>query len=638
MHRSAPLPSEAGAAQRSTPAAAWPSAVVAACSIVLVDDEPLSSDALTHFLQGFGYGQITHLPGHLARPDTLRDLQPGVVLLDMELDAGRSMQVLAMLKADRMLRHVPVMGLSANADRPVRLTALQAGVADFLVKPVDGAELEFRLRNILTAKLQRDELAHTDALTGLPNRDAMLWRLDWAIKHAMRHKTVGAVLQVGLDRFEQINDALGPAVSDELLHALSQRLVQDLRDGDLVARRAAADPKVGTPPSPSASPSDHPPIEAPAEPSESERTLLARGNGAEFTVLLPHVARAEDAAVVARRLVRRIADVFEVGGHELFVGCRIGIAVFPVDSSDKDTILKQAGAAMRHARSEHGVSGAEFQFYSDRLNSQSLKRLGIERELRRALEHDELRVFLQPQVDLRTGQLYGAEALARWQHPERGLLGPYEFIPVAEQTGLIGKVGAWMIRSAVRQLAAWQSRKLALGHVSVNVSRLQLQSPRFGDEVADLLTKAGIEGRRLCLEITESAVIDSGEQVARNLAQLREFGVQIALDDFGTGYSSLTYLRQIRIDELKIDRSFVANCWRDKRLAAITDAILLIARGLDLRFVDGGVETTQELEFLRARRADAFQGYLFSKPIPVAEFEALLVDQTEDTVMAPFGA
>jgi diguanylate cyclase len=549
----------------------------------------------------------------LARIESLRSLQPGVILIDMGLQGDDAIGLIAQLKMDRMLRHVSVIALSASAERPVRLATLRAGACDFLVKPVDGAELESRLRNVLAAKLDRDELAHTDALTGLPNRDALVWRLEWAIKHACRQRTVGAVLQVGLDRLEQVNDALGPAGSDELLHALSQRLVKDLRDGDLVARR----------------PDEDEPGAAEAAPADHDRLLLARGNGAEFTVLLPHVARPEDAAVVARRIIGRVADGFQIAGHELFIACRVGIAVFPADSTDKNTILKQAGVAMRHARSEHAATGAEFQFYSASLNSQSLKRLGTERELRRALDQDELRIHLQPQVDVRSGRLCGAEALVRWQHPQRGLLGPFEFIPVAEQTGLIARVGGVVMRTAVRQLAEWRSRGLLLEQISVNVSSLQLKAPGFGPEVAELLRTAGLDGRLLCLEVTESAVIESGEQVTTNLGLLRELGVQIALDDFGTGYSSLTYLRQITIDELKIDRSFVANCWRDKRLAAITDAILVMARGLNLRVVAEGVETQQELDFLRLRGADAFQGYLYSKPVPIAEFETLLRRQAE---------
>jgi diguanylate cyclase len=569
---------------------------VLASRIVLVDDEPLNSEALTHFLMAAGYLRVTTLPGSGARVDLLREQQPDVIVLDMDLDDGRAMEVLAGVRNDRILRHVPVLALSSTGLHTQRLAALQAGALDYMVKPVDGIELQSRLHNILATKLHRDELAHTDALTGLPNREALLWRLDWAIKHAVRHHQAGAMLQIGLDRFDQLNDALGPAATDELLHAVSQRLVKHLREGDIVSRKSAS----------------------------ADGMLLARGSGAEFAVLLPLVAQPEDAALVAKRLVARLAEPFDLSGHEVVVHARVGIAVFPADSAEKDTIVKQAGVAMRHARNEHVATGAEFQFYSESLNTQSLRRLGLERELRLALERGEFRVYLQPQVRFEDDSLCGAEALVRWQHPERGLVGPFEFITLMERAGLIGKLGRWMMDASVRQLAAWRKQGLHLPQVSVNVSSLQLQSPHFGDEVAEVLRNHGVEGPALCLEITESAVLDCGSHVTNTLARLREIGVQLALDDFGTGYSSLTSLLQLSIDELKMDRSFVSRCHADAKVAAITEGILLMARRLKVKVMAEGVETQEERSFLHNRGADAFQGYFFAKPMPLDDFELLL--------------
>jgi diguanylate cyclase (GGDEF)-like protein len=500
------------------------------------------------------------------------------------------------MQADRMLRHVPVIVLTAQDDQASRLRALELGAADFLVKPIDATELDLRLRNTLASKAYRDQLAHTDHLTGLPNRESLLWRLDWALKHALRHGTVGAVLQLGLDRFKQVNDALGPAVGDELLHAVSQRLVAGLRDSDMVAHARA--PRA--------------------------TAMLSRGSGDEFTLLLPAVERVEDAAVVAQRMIERMAAPFAVAGHELFVSCRVGMAVFPGDSTDKDTVLKHAGVAMRYARHAGHMASSGFQFYSDQLNAQSLHRLSVERELHHALERDEFRLHYQAQVDVATGRICGAEALVRWQHPERGLLGPGEFIAVAEDAGLIGRLGNWVLREALRQLAQWRRGGLALPKMAVNVSSLQLQRAELCDDVRQALRDTGVHASGLCLELTESAIIDSGPLVTGTLESIKRLGVRLALDDFGTGYSSLTYLRRFPLDELKIDRSFVNDCDSEGNNSAITAAIIAMAHRLGLRVVAEGVETPQQLEFIRANGADAFQGYLFARPVSAAEFGAML--------------
>ena len=591
LHPQPPLPPTLAGAALWADAARAP----ADASIVVVDDEPLNTAALADFLRGAGYRRVLSLSASAATPQALRDEQPDLVLLELALNQADAFDVLRWMQADRLLRHVPVIVLTAQDELADRLRALELGAADFLVKPIDGTELALRVRNTLAAKAYRDQLAFTDQLTGLPNRESLLWRLDWAIKHALRHASVGAVLQIGLDRFKQVNDALGPALGDELLHAVSQRLVAGLRDSDMVARAHASRAPV----------------------------VLSRGGGDEFTVLLPVVDRAEDAAGVAKRLIERIAEPFTVAGHELFVSCRVGVVVFPADSADKDTVLQHAGVAMRHARDAGQMAGG-FQFYSDKLNAQSLHRLNLERELHHALERDELRLHYQAQVDAASGRLCGAEALVRWQHPRRGLLGPSEFIGVAEDSGLIVRLGDWVLREALRQLAQWRCGGLLLAQVSVNVSSLQLQRAGLCDDVREALCSAGVDGSGLCLELTESAIIESGPQVTETLHAIKQLGVHLALDDFGTGYSSLTYLRRFPIDELKIDRSFVNDCDNDGNNSVLTAAIIAMAHRLGLRVVAEGVETAQQLAFIRSNGADAFQGYLFARPLPAIEFAALL--------------
>jgi diguanylate cyclase len=581
--------------------------------IVIVDDEALNSQDLASFLRRAGHAEVVTLKTHDASVQALRDECADLVLLEMVPGDERALALLQAMQADRHMRHVPVVTTCTQDDLNQRLRALALGAVDLLVRPVQADELQLRLRNALATKAYRDQLAHTDPLTGLPNRDLLLLRTDWALKQAVRHFNVGAVLHLGLDRFQDVNNALGASVGDELLHAVGERLAGSLRDSDMLVRHDA----------PQALASD-------AAPSDHSSALLARSGGDEFNVLLPRIERAADAAVVAQRMIAALHAPFHISGHELFVTCRVGMAVFPADSSDRDTVLQHAAVAMRSARkgvaSGKAAAGCAFQYYSTALHRQAVQRLTIERELRQALAQDELRLHYQPQVDLLTGRICGAEALVRWQHPRRGLLGPGEFIAVAEETGLIGAIGEWVLRQALMQWVAWSAQGWALTQIAVNVSGLQLQQPGLIDQVHAALADSGAPPQALCLELTETAIIDGHSQVAHSLKAIRGLGVQLALDDFGTGYSSLTYLRRFEIDELKIDRSFIADCADDGNDAAITAAIVVMARRLGLRVVAEGVETLAQLDFIRAQGAHSFQGYLFSKPLAVADFALLLAD------------
>jgi diguanylate cyclase len=594
----------------STFASTQPAALSAAVAsrIVIVDDEPLNILPLAEFLLSAGYEHVVGLSSAEATHQTLRDERADLVLLELSTADEASFELLRQMQADRHLRHVPVLALMTQDDQRQRLRALALGVADVLRKPVHPEELSLRLRNILAAKAHRDQLAHTDPLTGLPNRDSLLSRTDWALKQALRHGTVGAVLHIGLDRFAHVNNALGPMVGDELLHAVSERLVGGMRDSDMVIRNSGA----------RLQPNDC------GDDVHTSAAILARGSGDEFSVLLPQLERPEDAAVVAQRMIDSLDQPFQIAGHELFVTCRIGMAVFPGDSADKDAVLQHASVAMRSARREGASEGCAFQYYSAALNSQAVRRLSLERELRQALERGEFRLHYQPQVCLAQNRLFGAEALVRWLHPVRGLLSPAEFVAVAEETGLIGALGEWVLNEALRQWAAWRDAGWRLPQIAVNVSGLQLQQTGLAGKVRAALQSSGADPQALCLELTETAIIDGNAQVTQTLQAIRQMGVRLALDDFGTGYSSLTYLRRFEIDELKIDRSFVADCEGDSSNAAITAAIVVMARRLGLRVVAEGVETLAQLNFIRAQGADSFQGYLFSKPLPADQFSALL--------------
>jgi diguanylate cyclase (GGDEF)-like protein len=474
---------------------------------------------------------------------------------------------------------------------------LKLGATDFLAKPVDSSELVLRLRNTLAAKAYQDQLAYCDGLTGLPNRERFLDRLDWTIRFSKRYGTNGAVLQIGLDRFKQINEALGPGIGDRLLRGVAQRLDESLRDTDVVARAT----------------------------EKESQPLLSRMAGDEFTVLLPALAKGADAGAVAQRILDIVAAPFNIGGHELFVTCCIGIALYPADGTARDSILKAAAVSMRHAKRERRDS---YRYFSKELNAQSLDRLSLETELRRAIERGELELFYQPKVDLKSNRLVGAEALVRWRHPQRGMVSPGDFIPLAEETGLIIPLGQWVLNTACQQVRTWEATGRQAPRVSVNVSSHQFRQRVLARDVQAALSGSGIAARHLCLELTESAIMEHAQDNVRTLAALKESGVSLSIDDFGTGYSSLSYLKRFPIDEIKIDRSFVSGVEREKDNAAIVTAIIVMAHSLGLRVVGEGVETPVELEYLQQQGCDECQGFLYSRPLPAADFGALLMAQS----------
>jgi len=582
-----------------------------AARIVIVDDEPLNSAELEAFLRSLGYRHVVTVAPGTDTLDTLRDERPDLVLLDLAMRQPTAFDVLGWMNTDRLLRHVPIVVVTERDERQDRLRALQLGAGDYLVKPIDPTDLELRLRNTLTTKFHHDRLAYTDGLTGLPNRESSLHRLEWALKFARRHNTAGAVLQIGLDRFKHINDALGPAMGDELLRAVGLRLLTCIRDTDLVMR----------------------------DTSSETAAQVARGDGDEFTVLLPAMTRSDHASIVAKRIVESMAEPFMLVGHELFVTCQVGIAAFPTDTLDKDMVLRQAKLAMRHGRAAGETAGSGFRFYSQELNSRSSNRLTLERELHHALERNELVLHYQPKVDMASGRICGAEALVRWQHPQRGLLAPGAFIEVAEESGLVVPLGDWVLHETLRQVADWRRLGLPGLTVAVNVSSLQLRRAHMDRTVHDALARAGLDGASLCLELTESAIMDTGFNVTNTLQAIKEQGVRLALDDFGTGYSSLSYLRRFPIDELKIDRSFIVECHAGNNSAAIiTQAIIAMAHGMRLSVVAEGVETPQQLAFLRANACDQYQGYLYSRPVPASEFEALFAAASSPADLASAAA
>ena len=432
------------------------------------------------------------------------------------------------------------------------------------------------------AEARMHYLAHHDDLTGLPNRVMFKHRLEQAITEGVRRGTLMALLLLDMDRFKAINDTLGHAVGDGLLKILGGRLSSGVRDCDTVSRLA----------------------------------------GDEFALILPDLTHAEDAARVVKKILGALAPPFHVGTHELFMSASIGIALCPMDGDNVDTLLRNVDIAMYHAK-EHGRN--TFQFYATEMNTKAFERLSLENALRYALERNELSLHYQPQPDLRTGKITAVEALLRWQHPALGMISPLQFIPIAEETGMITPIGEWVLRTACAQNKAWQALGLPALRVAVNLSARQLHQSNFIHVIEQVLHDTGLAPCYLELELTESMLMHNTENAIAMLAALDAMGIDISVDDFGTGYSSLAYLKRLPIKALKIDKSFVSDIPGDLDDAAIASSIIVMAHNLGIRVIAEGIETQEQKNFLMTHACDAMQGYLFSHPVVASKIPPLLV-------------
>lgn len=453
-------------------------------------------------------------------------------------------------------------------------------------------ELNRAVREVTETKERMRKLAYYDSLTALPNRRLFTEQLDLLLRLAKRNKERIGLLFLDLDNFKRINDSLGHSAGDLLLREVGKRLSQCVRESDVVAHYV--EPK--------------------------SQIDVSRLGGDEFTVVLNQLDRAESAGLVAQRLLDALTKPMTIEGHELVVTPSIGVAIAPNHAENVEDLLKAADTAMYYAKS----SGKNnFVVYSEDMDADSVDRLTLENDLRKALERDELVLHYQPQVDTLTGTVVGAEALVRWEHPEMGMIPPFKFVPLAEEMGLIGALGEWVMAEACRKMVELQSLGLDLPKVSVNVSSLQF-TPSFTDHVAQVLKETGLKPMRLELELTEGIMMDGAEATLAALNKLKELGVQLSIDDFGTGYSSLSYLSRFPLDELKIDRSFVVEMENSESDAGLVIAIIAMARSLGLELVAEGVETHEQYRFLRQHGASVIQGYLFSKPVPIDDLIPLL--------------
>ena len=554
--------------------------------VMMVDDEQLNLEVLQTFLEEAGYKEFVSVTEPDKALGLLAERHPDVLLLDLVMPGMSGFEILERMRADETLRHIPVIVLTSSTDAETKLKALELGATDFLGKPTDPSELALRLRNTLSAKAYRDRLANYDPVTGLPNRRLLIDRLERLLRETARAGANGAVMHVHLDRFRQITEAFGLGIGDSLMKGVAMRL-------DLGIRSSAS----------------------------GKLPKIYRTGDDEFALLLPGLGRGDDTAAVAQALLSAMAAPFRAGGQDLSITAGIGIAAFPDDGMEASALASHAGVAARHAN-EQGGKG--YQFYAKELNATSLKRLSVESELRRALEQGELRLYYQPKVRAHNGRGTGAEVLVRWAHPDRGLVSPAEFIPIAEETGLIVPLGEWVLRAACAQSRAWQNAGLRVPRITVNVSGKQFHAPQMTETVVSALKASGLAPQYLGIELTESAVMGNAERHIRTLHELKALGVTLSIDDFGTGYSSLSYLKRFPLDELKIDRSFVSGVDTDPDNAAIVIAIIVMAHSLGLSVVAEGVETQAQLAFLKSKACDECQGFLFARPMPAEAFGKLL--------------
>ncbi len=456
-------------------------------------------------------------------------------------------------------------------------------------------ELNQAVKQVTQAKDRMRQLAYYDSLTSLPNRQLFTEQLELLLKISKRDDSILALLFLDLDNFKRINDSLGHTAGDMLLREVGARLSSCIRESDLISQYFDPESKID----------------------------VSRLGGDEFTVVLYKLEEPKIAGVVAERLLESLQTPMLIDGHEIVITPSIGIAIAPQDAGTVEDLLKRADTAMYHAKSTGKNS---YSFYSSAMKGTSVGRLKLEADLRRAVEREEMVLHYQPQVNIETGEISGAEALIRWNHPEHGLVPPARFIPLAEEMGLIVQLGAWTLLEACRQCKSFHDQGLKIQKMAVNVSSLQFNSA-FIELVKQVLIETQLEPHLLELELTEGVIMSNAKSSIESLHELKKLGCTLSVDDFGTGYSSLSYLSRFPLDELKIDRSFVIDYDKSDNNAHLVSAIIAMGKGLNLRMVAEGVDDVKQFQFLRQQGIQIIQGYLFSKPVPGDDFSKLLTTE-----------
>lgn len=551
--------------------------------ILLVEDDLFYEDYLSEIFAE--ETEISYELNHVVRiKDCVEHLEQDnfdVILIDLNLPDCTGLDTI--YEVESQASNTPIIVLTEQDDNELASQVLQSGAQDYLVKgQIDRSTLERSIRyaierNRLLEQLEESKrlqrhLAYHDALTILPNRHLLHDRLQQALAQSKRSGKLAALLFLDLDGFKRINDTLGHGIGDLLLKSVAKRLKTTVRQVDTVARLG----------------------------------------GDEFTVVLLEINHAQDAKDVAQKILKVISQPYKIEEHELFVTASVGISIYPDDGSDIESLIRKADIAMYRAK---GQGKNNYQVYNLSMDAKFFERLTLENSLRKAVENEELVAYYQPQVDLRTGEITGVEALVRWQHQKFGLVPPDKFIPLAEETGVILEIDEWMMKTACRQIKNWEREGIANIRVAVNLSTRQFRQKNLTAKVAQILNDSAVQPKNLCLEITENEVMHNIETTVEILQALKKMGVLLSLDDFGTGYSSLSYLKRFPIDIIKIDRTFVNGIPSDRDDTAISTAIVVLAHSMELQVIAEGVEKSEQIAFLQSLQCDEIQGFYFSRPL-----------------------
>ncbi|HEY2685495.1 MAG TPA: EAL domain-containing protein [Steroidobacteraceae bacterium] len=573
-----------------------------AATILVVDDDPGARLLVSSALEIAGFKVITACDGPSALAQSRQHFADCVVL-DVVMPGMSGFDVCQAMRASPEMRHVPILMQTSLDDMESVQRAYTAGATDFSSKGINPMLLAERVKFLVRAKQTQDQLrdseakvrylAYFDPLTGLPNRQRLQQILEQQVAWAEQHRRGIAVLMLDIDNFSRINDTQGHSAGDALLQEIGSRLKQSLRD-----QRSLDN-----------------------QPSNGDKgeinDWVARTGGDKFSLALPGIADADTAQVVARRLQSALSRPFVFSQQELPISVTMGVSLFPSDASSAEMLLKNADAAMHHGK-KAGANGVEF--FKKSISARAAKHLSIEADLRKALDRGEFKLNYQPRVRIEDMQVDGVEALLRWWNPTRGFVSPDEFIPIAEQSGLIVDIGDWVLRESCAQARRWRDAGTPW-RVAVNVSGVQFRDGSLVERVSRAVDAAGIDTRLIELEFTEGALIEYSAVVSKAVKALKALGVATALDDFGTGYSSLSYLRHFPIETLKIDRVFVRDIVSQSGNTPLVDAIIAMAKSLGLVTVAEGVETEAQWQYLRSRGANHLQGFLFCRPLAVADLE-----------------
>lgn len=570
--------------------------------IQIVDDDRATRILMRASLEKMGF-RVAEASDGLEALAAFEGLRPDAILLDVMMPKLDGFDTCRAIRKHLAGQHTPILMITGLDDLDSIHRSFESGATDFITKPINWAVLTYRVKYMLRAsdafndvvdkQEQIQQLALFDHLTGLANRTMFKDALEVALAESAKEETQLAVLFMDLDRFKIINDTLGHHVGDVLLQKVAERINGSIRGSDIATRLKKF----------------------------ASKHCVSRLGGDEFTIMLPNLKDPADASIVARRMNNTFVDPFLIEGHEVFISASIGISIYPLDGQDSEALMKHADLAMYYAK-EQGKNG--FQFYKKSLNVKARERFVFETDLRKAMAAEEFSLWYQPQVDMETGRIVGAEGLTRWEHAQLGMVPPNDFIPLIEELGLIIPFTDWVIRQAGLQQIDWRKNGYKSIRVAINVSSKHFVKQELPERIMRALTREFLQGNVLEVELTESVLAQQGNATLKILQELKELGLSISIDDFGTGYSSLLYLKSFPVDTIKIDRFFIKDILVSEQDAAIVRAIIALAKSLDMTVVGEGIETYEQYLMLREMGCDVGQGFLFSAAIKAEDFSRML--------------